>query len=473
MDISSLLSQQYRPETFETLFSPEAMKTVFEEKYKDAPSKGVDRLNGFQYSKRIAEDLKVVSEKCLSGKYRFSPYIETLKLKGRGTPPRLVSTPTIRDRIVLNQLNKVLASAFPNSVPRSIANSYVRDIAKDLVTVPDHDTYVCSCDIKTFYDSLQHDRLIKMVSAGCDREEVVSLVKHAILSPTVPKNTRRKQYSSFTPIVGVPQGLAISNILAAIYMAQVDTKMESLDVKYYRYVDDVLMYGTESHVKKAHQSLGGRLKRRGLSLHPLGSNKGQIAPLFKSFGYLGYIFKWPHITVRDSTKERLLRSLAAKFSDYSHNKARRIKRFKYLDEKRLREILVLELNERITGAVSEGKRYGWVAYFSQINDLSLLHELDHVVAGMFSRLPDFKGGTPKDLKKFTRAFYEMKYSPHSGYVHDYDALKTTTQKLSFLVERGRVGANESLTDDEICDRYERYRHHILKAMHADEGDSYG
>lgn len=74
------------PTLFRELFSPAVLLTVFQEKFDDAASKGVDRLNGFQYSKQVAADVVVVSKKCFSGAYRFSPYLENLKVKGRGNP---------------------------------------------------------------------------------------------------------------------------------------------------------------------------------------------------------------------------------------------------------------------------------------------------------------------------------------------------------------------------------------------------
>jgi hypothetical protein len=407
------------------------------------------------------------------GKYRFSPYLENLKFKGRDNNPRLISIPTIRDRIVLNQVNQVLAAVFSECVPRNIANSYIRSIASDLSGAAEETTYICGCDIKTFYDSIQHNRLLGLVEKKCDHAALQSLVKHAILTPTVPRNTRRQQYPKYKNELGVPQGLAISNILSAIYMEDVDTAMESNGVTYYRYVDDVLMYGSEGDVRKAYTSLRKRFQRRGLTLHTLGLGKTYIAPLTSPFGYLGYIFKWPHITVRDATIERLLQSFAAKFSDYLHNKERRLRKLSYLNDDRLKEIFLLELNERITGAISEGRRYGWIAYFSQVNDLSLLHRVDHTVTRMFERLAEFGNVAPSSLKKIRRAYFEMKYNPHGGYVRDYDAITTRVEKLAFLVERGRVGPTESLTDEAIEARYQSYLQRILAAMHADEGAMYG
>ena len=234
----------------------------------------------------------------------------------------------------------------------------------------------------------------------------------------------------------------------------------------------MLIYGDQVAVKSAFRSLNARLIPRGLSLHALGSGKTTIEPLSKPFGYLGYVFKWPSIAVRDATIERFLQTIAAKFSDYTHNKARRLERFRYLTSARLKQIFLLELNERITGAVSEQKRYGWIAYFNEITELSLLHRLDEAIAAMFKRLPDFGHAAPPDLKRLSRAYFEMKFNPQGGYVRDYDKIVSRIEMLNFLVERGRFDPAEALTDEQISDRFKKYKHHILAAMHSDEAVIY-
>jgi retron-type reverse transcriptase len=475
--LAALAAQLYTVPTvndlFNELFQPEALVAVFEERFSRSASKGVDRLNGYQFSQQAIMSLKVAAAKCLNGAYRFSPYLENLKSKGRQKAPRLISIPTVRDRVVLHQINKVLAAAFPESVPRNIANAYVRVIGEDLKALPPDTTFVCGCDIKTFYDSINRDRLLPILDGSLKCSLALGLIRHAINTPTVPKNTRRANYSRFSLDKGVPQGLAISNILAAIYLRDVDVAIGGMDVKYFRYVDDVLMYGTESKVRAAHRSLAARLRHRGLGLHKLGIGKSHIGPLKDSFDYLGYHFSWPIVTVREASVERLLQSLAAKFSDYKHNKSRRLERSKYLTDGRLVEIFVLELNERISGAISDKRRYGWIAYFDQINDLTLLHKLDHAMQGMFQRLADFKKQVPPDLKKFSRAYFEMKFNPMGNYVRNYDRIATRAEKLAFLLERGRVAADEALTDEQISAKFESYRRYVLSQMQADEQLIYG
>ena len=385
----------------------------------------------------------------------------------------MISIPTIRDRCVLHQLNKFLSSAFPECVPHNIANFYIRIIADDLLNMPPSDTFICGCDIKAFYDHLRQDYLLSLVEKRIGNLPVHALIRQALLTPTVPTNVRRSHYKTFKPKYGVPQGIAISNILAGIYLRDVDASMNKMDVKYFRYVDDVLIYGKENQVREAHDSLRKQLDSCGLSLHPIDSGKSHMGPLTSTFGYLGYTFTWPVVTVRETTIERFLQSLSAKFSEHIHNKNHLLRKFKYLTEENLSEIFIIELNERITGAISEKRRYGWISYFSQINDMTLLFRLDHIISKMFKRLKDFNHIAPIGLKTLHRSYFEMKFNPAGGYVHNYDSINSRGDKLKFLLERGRLAPEDKLSDNEIHLRYEAYRRKMLAAMHLDEGEIYG
>lgn len=457
---------------FENLFSPEALIESYREKFKQSPSKGIDRINGFQFAISAISNLSTSSRKCLNNSYRFSAYLENLKIKGRDKPPRLISIPTIRDRIILSQLNKFLSILYPERIPRNIASQYVREISSKLLVVDPEETWICSTDIKTFYDSIERNRLIKLLSKKIKCNYALNLIRHALSTPTVPKNTSRGAYGKYTTTEGIPQGLAISNILASIYMQPIDDCMTSFGVNYYRYVDDVLIFGPRQDVVKSYTSLKGRLKTRGLTLHAISSDKTHLEQFGSPFGYLGYYFQGKSITVRSSTLERFLQSIAAKFSDFSHNKSRRLEKFRYLNIEILKDIFMMELNERITGAINENKRYGWIAYFSQINDLPLLFKIDNIIRSLFERLPEFDYQAPSTLKSIVRSYWEMKYSPEAGYVRNYDNIKTLAEKVNFLTTRGRIDPTETLTPEQIENRYDSYVRRILYSMHADEGVIY-
>jgi RNA-directed DNA polymerase len=457
---------------YEQLMSVAALMSTFWTKFSNSTGKGIDRVNGFQFGKTRLEDLVHASRKCLDGTYRFTPYLEVLKPKGRDSKPRLISIPTIRDRVILHQLKDLLSDAFPNCVPKSIAGNIIRKIVADLPQFDLETTYVAGCDVKKFYDTLHRDRLMGHLGDRITDLRALNLISHSILTPTVPSSARRRDYRVGSLTEGVPQGLATSNILAAIYVSEIDEAMGTYPVRYYRYVDDVLIYGTKTEVVKAQKSFIARARRRGLSVHKVGGGKSHLTKLSEEFRYLGYVFKGRTVSVRPGSVENLLQSLAAKFSDFRHNKSRRLERHKYLTPERLNEIFLLELNERITGAVRENRRYGWVAYFSQITDHSLLHKLDAVVRGMFNRLNEFNHKAPANLKSFARALFEMRFRPYGGYIRNFDLFPTVTEKMRLLVERGRVAPDEALTDDQINDRFERYLNGVLRVMQADEARIY-
>lgn len=475
-DIDAVLYTQgmiKEDELFRRMFTANALIFAYREKFQSSPAKGVDRMNGFQYSNRSEKELQLVSDKCLNETFRFSPFLEKLKLKGRDKTPRVIGIPTVRDRVVLNQLNRFLALVFPKAVQRNVASTYVRSVAEEMIELEGSNTWICCTDIEKFYDSIQHDRLIKLLNKQINCKKAISLIAHALHTPTVPQNTHRINYSAFKQEKGVPQGLAISNILAAIYLVDVDMHMKAIaGLTYYRYVDDVLMYGDPEVVENAYSSVRGRLSRRGLTLHGRNSLKTYIGPIGRRFSYLGYDFKLPLITVKDETFERFLRAVAAKISDFKHNYAKRLENHKYLNQERLVDIFYLELNEKITGAISGNKRYGWMAYFNQITDEKLLHKMDRAIARMISRVPLLvaKGASP--LKTLARSHYELKFNPRGGYIRDYDRNISVAQKLRFLHARGRVDPDVPLTDVQVNERYERYVKFVLEKMHADEGEIY-
>lgn len=460
---------------FKQLFSADSLEQTFREHFQTTRTRGVDRLTGPQFARSSVIELARVSEKVLGGAYKFTPYAEVLRTKGRGKAPRLIGIPTVRDRVVLYQVNRFLSEIYPAQVPRNLAKKTVASIVESLKK-PDcmgDETWVCSTDIKTFYDSIDRVRLIKVLQRSVDCDVALRLIDRAILTPIVTRGSQRTAYAGFKRSLGVPQGLSISNILAAIYLMDVDGPMIQLGVKYWRYVDDVLMIGRRDDVAYSFESLRRRLRRRSLELHSLGSEKTVLKPVKSEFNYLGYRFAWPKITVKGEAVDRYLVGIAAMFSKFVQSKFEKIRVYAYLSEERLRDIFILELNDRIAGAISGRRRYGWVAYYNGINDLTLLKSMDHSISQMFRRLSEFDKKAPANLKKLSRAYYEMKYRPLGGYARNYDLIVTIAHKIQFLEARGLVAPDMNLDDAEVERIFSRYRRSLIDSMQEDEGSFYG
>lgn len=110
-------------------FVLEEMKEIFKIKISKSKSKGIDKKSFISYNVIEKENLfldikKQINEK----KYKFSPYLELLRIKRRDTYPRMISIPTVKDKIVLSILKNILHEYFTESINKDQPNSYIKKI---------------------------------------------------------------------------------------------------------------------------------------------------------------------------------------------------------------------------------------------------------------------------------------------------------------------------------------------------------
>ena len=117
-------------------FNLEYLKKLYYRKIKKSKSKGIDKVSIEIFDRDLIENLNLIIRKVLDKTYTFSPYLEILKLKGRNKAPRVISIPTIRDKVVLLTIKEILHDAFEKEVNRKLPNNYIRDVKKYLAANP-------------------------------------------------------------------------------------------------------------------------------------------------------------------------------------------------------------------------------------------------------------------------------------------------------------------------------------------------
>lgn len=446
----------------------DSLNEIYKEKFKYNETKGIDRINGSQFEKQAQSHIQVIHDKCLNGTYKFSPYLELLKSKGRGKPPRVIAIPTVRDRIVLYILKELLFQVFPECVPRKLANTYIVEIIKILTNKRNHEIGIFCTDIKKFYGSINREKLISKLEERIPSIKIRKLIQKAIETPAVPQNYRKNHKGKYREDRGIPQGLSISNILASIYLLELDQEMENSNYDYFRYVDDIIIFADKDQVNDPEKLLREKINNLDLELN---EQKTKPATGDKEFEYLGYRFELPKVTVRTATVERFIHSVAAKFSRYIYTRQRKIDKYNN-DIDKLKNIFMMDLNEKITGAISEKRRYGWVFYFIAVNDISIFYKLDKIIATFFNRLDDFDKVPPPNLKKLSRTFYEAKHNPKGGYIHNYNSYENVNQKREFLSQRGELDPDKPYSEEEINDIFERVKRRNLSELEKDDAHLY-
>jgi group II intron reverse transcriptase/maturase len=153
----------------------------------------------------------------------------------------------------------------------------VDKIRQDLL---DGYTFVIDADIKTYFDSIPHDKLIELI-----KEEVVDSSVQFLKSGIIENGIFYENDS------GSPQGGVISPLLANIYLHPLDEMMMERGHRITRYADDFVICcksqkGAERVLRTVVKLLEGKF---GLKVHP---DKTKIVDNYeKPFIFLGYVFK--------------------------------------------------------------------------------------------------------------------------------------------------------------------------------------
>lgn len=454
---------QERRKAFQKYFSPEALRKIFIDKIKSKPSIGIDGTSASAFEASIRSETETCSRKIKSYNFKFSPYLEEVKSKGKNKFPRIISKPTIRDKTLLSSANKCLQAYYPDAVNKKLPNEIIREI-KETLKKSNEDLFFCKVDIKSFYDHINHEILLRKLSRVVDKK-TLWLISNAIKNITVSASTKKKYYPTANSL-GVPQGLPISNILSDIYLHKIDKKFESED--YRRYVDDILIISSKD-TSKTTEHLKNLLYKIKLETNEK-TEEGRIS---EGLEYLGYNFIGNNrVSVRDSSRDKFTASLIAPITRYKKGQDKSIGTTWLTIETR-KNILIEHLNEKITGAISEKKRFGWIFYFIEITDLKILYDLDAIIKRELKKAYL----TPTEIsrvKRLSRAYHEAKHTPEGGYIHNYDIYKTTQEKITALRRFGYLDPNASTAyaPEHIDALFERLKSNQLLQLERDVGTMY-
>lgn len=436
---------------FEKHFSEDNLKKIYEENVIQSSSTGIDNLSHKNFQKDIDKHISIVSRKVLDGSYNFTKYKLQLVSKGRGKPPREISIPTIRDRIVLRAICNFLTEKFEDLVKFELPQKIMKNI-KFTLEKKQCDGFI-KLDVKDFYPSIQHKDLLTRLRRKIRSEIILALIKKSIQVPTVEKSSQEDKIST----IGIPQGLSISNILAAIYLTNIDRKLSKLpDIEYYRYVDDILIFTNHKKSDKTAKKVINEFKKLGLNIHQPSndSKKSTIGKIGEEFNYLGYSFKKNIVTVRKSSIDKLKESLVSRFT-----------RYKYWNRKN-KKLFLWRLNLRITGCIYQNKCRGWLFFFSEIDDQSLLHKLDNYVKKLIKRF-----SVKITPKKFVRTYFQIKHNKHkTNYIPNFDEYDLQ-EKINLLQDIFNINT-KNFSEEEVVYQFIKVINREVKHLLIDIQDFY-
>ena len=399
---------------FKARLNKTTLRNTFDEFIADGASVGRDGVKLDAFKNRLDEEINIILRKVKACSFEFTSYKEKLMSKGAGKAPRQVSIPTIRDKLVLKFLSELLAEIYPDQRP-PLPHTIIRRVHEVSRTRPDTDYYL-RLDVKNYYPSIDHKILMRIIRRRIRTKPIVHLIENAIKTPTgKPKAAENLN------VRGVPQGLSISNILAFIYLVDIDNQLSNDPIiDYFRYVDDILLVAGPERVDLMEKTVPLLLRqRRKLKCHPVGKSAKSIkVKLIEGIEYLGYRFCGDSIEVRSSSLKKMF-----------ENVMKIVTGLKYKKDKWQR---IWRLNLRISGCQLNGRRIGWLFFFSQSKNLKQLKHLDAFVAKHAGKVLPSTDLT--SLKRFVKAYHEIKFNmAKTKYFPNFDAFDSEQKKAQIKV----------------------------------------
>ena len=424
---------------------------------------GRDNLTPEKFWKRYKDEINDIATKCLEGNYKFSSYNEKLVLKGSHKYPRVLSIPSIRDRLVLGVLNDYLSQIFADCVNHEAPNSLIDKVRSHLESEQGNTSFLRT-DFHDFYGSIRIKLLMNILSSRISNYKILELIHSAITTSTTGKS--QKCPICCSQKIGIPQGLAISNILSAIYMHSFDKEFGKNAAKIYiRYVDDILFLSPRrSSLKNA---MLKEIKQRNLRLRlsPEKCKEGIIGK--DSLDFIGYTIG-NKIFIRKKNVTNFLNrvsGLAARCKNEYENKFCRPQFIS--EDSQVVDFYIEEFNLLISGFKIGKHMYGWLPYFQSITDIAALYGMERVIKQRIMR------NLPHEISDKVNSLVDTYYAIHERFggnlVQDFDALETISEKKNFLVRRGRLDKHKTYSDEQITIIFDNYMDFIKKKSEQNIG----
>jgi RNA-directed DNA polymerase len=383
---------------FDKVFAERNLLAAFQNVASKRGAAGVDHITVDQFERGFPETIWEVSDQLKHGTYQPQS-IRRVPIPKPGTnETRPLGIPTVRDRMVQKAVVNVIEPIFERDFAEQSHGFRPGRGCKDALRRVDEllqagYVHVVDADLKGYFDSIPHDRLMARLGTKIADGSVLSLIEKFL------KANILDGLEEWTPASGAPQGAVLSPLLSNIYLDPLDHLMADSGFAMVRYADDfVILCRTPEEASRALEMVQRWVSENGLTLHP--TKTKVIDARAEGFDFLGYHFeagqRWPRETslrklketIREKTRrtngdslaqiiESLNRTLRGWFEYFKHSHRWTFGRIDRMIRRRLRSLLSRREHRRSFGAGPNHIRWP-NAFFAKKGLYSL--ELAHALA---------------------------------------------------------------------------------------------
>lgn len=332
-------------------------------------SGGIDGQSVSGFAEQAEEQLNRLHEELKTQRYRPQP-VKQVRIPKAGKPGdyRTLGIPSIYDRVcqqaLLNRLEPIFEPVFDEANfgyrrGRSTQDA-LRKVWKEIESGRE---WIVDADLKDFFGSVDHDKLLALVARRVSDGRVMRLIEAML------KTGSYGQGRLYPTERGTPQGGVVSPLLSNILLTPFDWEMRRRGYQLTRYADDwVVTCESAAEARAAIESARRILTGLGVHLHP---QKTRVVHIRHGFEFLGYKIKQGRRLTLPASK---IRSGAQSGALYAIPREKSVQRF--MDQMRRRTQRRVPLNtQELIDWINPVLR-GWGNYFKRAHVRKLFNRLD-------------------------------------------------------------------------------------------------
>ena len=238
---NDIITDFWRDNLLELILRKENLNKAYKKVKSNKGKGGIDGMQVDGLLPYLRENQSEIIREIREGKYRPNPVRRVEIPKEEKGKVRKLGIPTVVDRLIQQAVTQELTPLFE---PQFSENSYgfrpgrsqhdaLRACKKN---VEEGYVYVVSMDLEKFFDTVNHSKLIEVLSRTIEDGRVVSLI-HKYLNAGVLQNGFFEKTEE-----GVPQGGPLSPLCGNVMLNELDKELERRGHRFVRYADDALIF---------------------------------------------------------------------------------------------------------------------------------------------------------------------------------------------------------------------------------------
>lgn len=275
-------------ELLEQILSNNNLNEAYKKVYRNKGASGVDGVTIYELKAYIKEHKHKLLSDIRARKYKPQP-VKRVEIPKANGGVRKLGIPTVVDRVIQQAISQVVTPIYEEQFSDSSygfrpERSAKGAVLKSLELINEGYDWVVDIDLERFFDTVHHDKLMRIISRTIKDGDVISLIRKFLVSGVLINN----KYED--TIIGTPQGGNLSPLLSNIMLNELDKELKIRGLHFVRYADDcIILVGSKKSAHRVMASVTNFIEKKlGLKVNTTKSKVDRPNNI-KFLGY-GYYF---------------------------------------------------------------------------------------------------------------------------------------------------------------------------------------